>query len=182
MNIFIVILFFVITLQPNPLRRWTWQRGFLYEKSPKLESFSCKSFPNPCGSLIVTPFSFGYFLHFQVVLDMSIPTVGLRIPLGELLLIHVLEICSESALVSCVTSLGYRMALPGRRGRQIKLIMLYTCYIIPRFMVCGHDSGEQLFCNLPAKISDEIWDLLVFYTILNFSYHFLDTIRRSNTF
>ena len=50
-------------------------------------------------------------------------------------------------------------------------------------MVYDHNSRGQLFCNLPAKINDEIWwDLSVSYSFLNFSYHFLDMIRRSNTF
>ncbi len=50
-------------------------------------------------------------------------------------------------------------------------------------MVYDHNSRGQLFCNLPAKINDVIWwDLLVSYSFLNFSYHFLDIIWRSNTF
>ncbi len=39
-------------------------------------------------------------------------------------------------------------------------------------MVYGHNSGGPLFCNLPTKIDDVIrWDLLVFYSFLNFSSH-----------
>ncbi len=48
-------------------------------------------------------------------------------------------------------------------------------------MVYDHNSGGQLFCNLPVKINVIWWDLLVSYSFLNFSYHFLDIIWRSYT-
>ncbi len=42
-------------------------------------------------------------------------------------------------------------------------------------MVYDHNSEGQLFCNLP--VNDVIgWDLLVPYSFLNLSYHFLDVI------
>ncbi len=50
-------------------------------------------------------------------------------------------------------------------------------------MVYDHNYRGQLFCFLYAKINDGIWwDLMVSYSFWNFSYHFLDIIRRSNTF
>ena len=60
---------------------------------------------------------------------------------------------------------------------------LCTTAIIPSFMVYDHNSRGQLFCNLPAKINDWSDEICRPATeFLNFSYHFLDIIRRSNTF
>jgi hypothetical protein len=60
---------------------------------------------------------------------------------------------------------------------------MYNSYN-PSFMAYSHNSGGQLFCNLPAKIDDVIWwDLLVSNSFFKkFEYHFLDIIRRDNTF
>ncbi len=50
-------------------------------------------------------------------------------------------------------------------------------------MVYGHNSGGQLFCNLLAKIDDEIWwDLLVSNSLLIFSYHFRYILTRRKDF